>query len=153
MKGMMAMLERFSLFQILRREFATYDLAHAQRDLLAGLTVAAVGLPLALAFGVASGADAAAGLVTAILAGLIIGGLGGAGFQISGPTGAMSAVLIVLASRYGLSGVWVATAMAGIFLIALGAFRLGRYVSFIPSPVITGSVSYTHLTLPTTPYV
>jgi SulP family sulfate permease len=138
MKGMMAMLERFSLFQILRREFATYDLAHAQRDLLAGLTVAAVGLPLALAFGVASGADAAAGLVTAILAGLIIGGLGGAGFQISGPTGAMSAVLIVLASRYGLSGVWVATVMAGIFLIALGAFRLGRYVSFIPSPVITG---------------
>lgn len=135
---MAALLDRLALTRILRREFAAYDLAHFQRDLLAGLTVAAVGLPLALAFGVASGADAAAGLVTAILAGILIGGLGGASFQISGPTGAMSAVLIVLAARYGLSGVWVASVIAGVFLIVLGAFRLGRYISFIPSPVITG---------------
>ncbi len=138
---MAGILSRLSLVQIVRREFMTYDLSHFQRDLLAGLTVAAVGLPLALAFGVASGADAAAGLVTAILAGLLIGGLGGASYQISGPTGAMSAVLIVLASRYGLEGVWVATVLAGLFLIALGAFRLGRYISFIPSPVITGFTS------------
>ena len=75
----------------------------------------------------ASGADAAAGLVTAILAGLVIAGLGGASYQISGPTGAMSAVLIVLAQRYGLAGLWVAGLMAGVFLLLLGLFRLGRY--------------------------
>lgn len=138
---MLSMLERVPLFRIWRLEFANYDMARFQRDLLAGLTVAAVGLPLALAFGVASGADAAAGLVTAILAGVLIGGLGGAGYQISGPTGAMSAILIGLAARYGLSGVWVASLMAGVFLILLGAFRLGRSISFIPSPVITGFTS------------
>lgn len=124
-----------------RREFADYSWPIFRRDLLAGLTVGAVGLPLALAFGVASGADAAAGLVTAILAGVIIAGLGGASYQISGPTGAMSAVLIVLAQRYGLGGIWVAGLMAGLFLLLLGLFRLGRYIAFIPSPVITGFTS------------
>src|SRR5262245_61947735 len=124
-----------------RREFVDYSWPIFRRDLLAGLTVGAVGLPLALAFGVASGADAAAGLVTAILAGVVIAGLGGAAFQISGPTGAMSAVLIVLAQRYGLAGIWVAGLMAGVFLLLLGLFRLGRYIAFIPSPVITGFTS------------
>src|SRR3954467_2013580 len=112
---------------MVRREFSNYRGADPRADLLAGLTVAAVGLPLALAFGVASGADAAAGLVTAILAGIVIGGLGGASYQISGPTSAMSAGLIVLAQRYGLGGVWVACLLAGVFLMLLGIFRLGRY--------------------------
>src|SRR5690242_5822738 len=138
---MAGMLGRLGLVAIWRREFAGYNAALLRRDLLAGITVGAVGLPLALAFGVASGADAAAGLVTAILAGLIIAGLGGASFQISGPTGAMSAVLIVLAQRYGLGGVWVACLLAGLFLVLLGVFRLGRYIAFIPSPVITGFTS------------
>ncbi|NTU80625.1 MAG: SulP family inorganic anion transporter [Chloroflexales bacterium] len=129
------------LFEILRREFTGYNSTSLRRDLLAGITVGAVGLPLALAFGVASGADAAAGLVTAILAGVIIGGLGGASFQISGPTGAMSAVLIVLAQRYGLGGIWTASLLAGLFMLMLGLFRLGRYISFIPSPVIAGFTS------------
>ena len=129
------------LIAIWRREFAGYSWSKFQRDLLAGLTVGAVGLPLALAFGVASGATAAAGVVTAILAGVLIAGLGGASYQISGPTGAMSAVLIVLASRYGLAGVWVAGLLAGLFLVLLGLFRLGRYISFIPAPVITGFTS------------
>ena len=71
------------------------------QDLIAGLTVAAVALPLALAFGVASGSTAAAGLVTAIIAGFIIGVLGGASYLVSGPTGAMSAVLIIIAHQYG----------------------------------------------------
>jgi sulfate permease, SulP family len=132
---------RFPLLVAWRREFAEYNWTIFRRDLLAGLTVGAVALPLALAFGVASGADAAAGLVTAILAGLVIAGLGGAAFQISGPTGAMSAVLIVLAQRYGLAGIWVAGLMAGVFLLLLGLFRLGRYIAFIPSPVITGFTS------------
>ena len=127
--------------EMLREEFAHYNLSKFQRDLLAGLTVAAVALPLALAFGVASGADAAAGLVTAILAGILIGGLGGAPFQISGPTGAMSAVLIVLAARYGLEGVWVAGVLAGLIILVTGALRLGRIVSLIPTPVISGFTS------------
>ncbi|HMO58583.1 MAG TPA: SulP family inorganic anion transporter [Roseiflexaceae bacterium] len=131
----------FPLAAILRREFAGYDAGRLRRDLLAGLTVGAVALPLALAFGVAGGASAAAGMVTAILAGLVIAGLGGTPFQISGPTGAMSAVLIVLAQRYGLEGIWVACVMAGFFMLLLGLLRLGRYISFIPSPVITGFTS------------
>jgi sulfate permease, SulP family len=138
---MVAWMSRLPLIAIWRREFAGYNMAKLRRDLLAGVTVGAVGLPLALAFGVASGADAAAGLVTAILAGVIIGGLGGASFQISGPTGAMSAILLVIAAQYGLGGVWVACVLAGIFLVLLGLFRLGRYVSFIPSPVISGFTS------------
>ncbi len=132
---------RLPVLSLWRSEFAGYSLETFRRDVLAGITVAAVGLPLALAFGVASGADAAAGLVTAILAGVIIGGLGGAAFQISGPTGAMSAILIAIAAKYGLAGVWVACAMAGVMLVALGLFRLGRYISFIPAPVITGFTS------------
>jgi SulP family sulfate permease len=138
---MRSLLSHISLIALLRREFAGYSRTSLQRDILAGLTVGAVALPLALAFGVASGADAPAGMVTAILAGLIIGGLGGSGFQISGPTGAMSAILIVIAGRYGIEGVWVATLLAGVMLILLGLFRLGRYIAFIPSPVIAGFTS------------
>jgi SulP family sulfate permease len=138
---MFSALARLPLVALWRREFADYNFAIFQRDLLAGLTVGAVALPLALAFGVAGGATAAAGMVTAVLAGVIIAGLGGASFQISGPTGAMSAVLIVLAQRYGLAGMWVAGLLAGFFLLLLGLFRLGRYIAFIPSPVITGFTS------------
>lgn len=130
-----------NLFQIWRDEFRGYNGQLFQRDLLAGITVAAVALPLALAFGVASGATAAAGLVTAILAGFIIGGLGGAGYQISGPTGAMSAVLIVLASRYGIEGVWTAGVIAGGLILLMGVFNLGQIVNFIPSAVIAGFTS------------
>lgn len=126
---------------LLRREFRQYNSDTFQRDLLAALTVAAVALPLALAFGVASGADAAAGLVTAVIAGVVIGILGGAPYQISGPTGAMSAVLIVLATRYGLQGMWLAGLLAGVMLLLLGIFRLGRVVALIPAPVISGFTS------------
>ncbi len=128
-------------FQIWRDEFQGYNRQRFEHDLLAGVTVAAVALPLALAFGVASGASAAAGLVTAILAGFLIGTLGGAGYQISGPTGAMSAVLIVLASRYGLEGIWMAGVIAGILILLLGVFKLGQIVNFIPSAVIAGFTS------------
>ena len=138
---MRVLLARVSLFQIWQDEFRGYNLPRFQRDLLAGITVAAVALPLALAFGVASGATAAAGLVTATLAGFIIGGLGGAGYQISGPTGAMSAVLIVLASRYGIEGVWTAGIIAGVLILFMGVFNLGQIVNFIPSAVIAGFTS------------
>ncbi|MEO8356763.1 MAG: SulP family inorganic anion transporter [Chloroflexota bacterium] len=132
---------RRSLARLYRDEFSGYSLAKFQQDLLAGLTVAAVALPLALAFGVASGASAAAGLVTAILAGLIMGLLTGAPFQISGPTGAMSAVLLVLVSRYGLEGIWVAGLFSGALLLIIGILRLGRFIAFIPAPVISGFTS------------
>ena len=127
-----------NLTALYRREFHGYDSAALGQDLLAGLTVSAVALPLALAFGVASGATASAGLITAIVAGIVIGLLSGAPYQISGPTGAMSAVLLVLAGQYGLPGVWLAGLLSGVILLALGLLRLGKLLSYIPSPVITG---------------
>lgn len=132
---------RRSLARLYKDEFTGYSLAKFQQDLLAGLTVAAVALPLALAFGVASGATAAAGLVTAIVAGFVMGFLSGAPYQISGPTGAMSAVLIVLANRYGLEGVWIAGLFSGLLLLLIGLMRLGRFIAFIPSAVISGFTS------------
>ena len=132
---------RRSLARLYRDEFGSYTLLKFQQDLMAGLTVAAVALPLALAFGVASGATAAAGLVTAILAGFVIGALSGAPYQVSGPTGAMSAVLIVLVQRYGLQGIWVAGFISGFLLLLIGLFKLGRFIAFIPAPVITGFTS------------
>ncbi len=132
------MVRSLGLWQIWRREFAHYDANKFRQDVLAGLTVGAVALPLALAFGVSSGATAAAGLVTAILGGLIIGALSGAPYQISGPTGAMSAILIIIAQRYGLEATWVTGVMAGIMILLVGILRLGRFIAFIPAPVITG---------------
>lgn len=112
-----------------------------KQDLMAGITVTAVALPLALAFGVSSGATAAAGLITAILAGVVIGALSGGSFQISGPTGAMSAILVALFQKYGLEGVWIAGALAGLILILAGILKLGKVVSYIPTPVVTGFTS------------
>jgi SulP family sulfate permease len=134
-------MQRLSLRQLWQREFANYTVEKFRQDLLAGLTVAAVALPLALAFGVVSGATAAAGLVTAILSGILIGGLSGAPYQISGPTGAMSAILILISARYGLEGVWLTGVMAGVFILVIGLLRLGRFIAFIPAPVITGFTS------------
>jgi SulP family sulfate permease len=129
------------IVQLWRKEFVGYTAARFRRDLIAGLTVAAVALPLALAFGVASSATAAAGLVTAIIAGFVIGALSGAPYQISGPTGAMAAVLLVVVQKYGLQGLWLAALMAGGFLLLLGVLRLGGVINFIPAPVITGFTS------------
>ena len=106
------------------------------------MTVAAVALPLALAFGVISGASAAAGLVTAIISGYPHWrAVRRAFIRISGPTGAMSAVLIVLAQKYGLNGVFIAGAIAGVLLLVIGLLRLGRFIAFVPAPVITGFTS------------
>lgn len=125
----------------LKQEFSGYRTGTLVQDLLAGLTVAAVALPLALAFGVGSGADAAAGLVTAIIAGLLIGALGGASFQISGPTGAMAAILLPLSARFGVQGVLAAGFLSGIILLVAALLKAGRIVSIIPSAVITGFTS------------
>lgn len=130
-----------TLIRLLKDEFRGYNQVSARRDTIAGLTVAAVALPLALAFGVASGSTPAAGLVTAIVGGFLIGLLGGAPYQISGPTGAMSAVLITIANQQGMRGLWIAGFMAGLLILAIGIFRLGRIVNLIPAPVITGFTS------------
>lgn len=128
-------------FASLRSEFAGYNAARLGGDVMAGLTVCAVALPLALAFGVSSGASAAAGLVTAIVAGVVIALLGGASYQVSGPTGAMSAVLVGIVARYGLQGVFLACFAAGALLLAAGLLRLGKLISFIPMPVSMGFTS------------
>ncbi|MGN1020180.1 MAG: SulP family inorganic anion transporter [Aristaeellaceae bacterium] len=125
----------------LKREFRGYNAQKLIKDLLSGVTVAAVALPLALAFGVSSGATPAAGLVTAIIGGAIIGLLSGASFQISGPTGAMSAILIGIVAQYGLQGVFVASLAAGVIILLAGVLRLGKLVSFIPTSVVMGFTS------------
>lgn len=128
-------------FKDLKKEFKGYKLGTFANDLMAGITVAAVALPLALAFGVSSGVNASAGLITAIIAGLVIGTLSGAFYQISGPTGAMAAILISIVAKYSIQGVFVATLIAGIILLIAGIFKMGNLVSFIPMPVITGFTS------------
>lgn len=128
-------------FADLKKEFAGYNGQKLTKDIMAGITVAAVALPLALAFGVSSGATAASGLVTAILGGIIISVFSGASFQISGPTGAMTAILVTLASQYGMQGIFMASFLAGIILVLAGIFKLGRIIYYIPSSVITGFTS------------
>lgn len=109
-----------------------------RRDIIAGVTVAVVALPLALAFGVASGLGAAAGLVTAILAGILAAVFGGSNLQISGPTGAMTVVLLPIVSAYGVQGVLVVGLMAGVILLVLAFAGTGRYMRYIPLPVVEG---------------
>ncbi|MEU5939437.1 SulP family inorganic anion transporter [Micromonospora sp. NPDC047548] len=109
-----------------------------RRDLLAGLTVAVVALPLALAFGVTSGLGAQAGLVTAVVAGAVAAVFGGSNLQVSGPTGAMTVVLVPVVQQFGTTGVLMVGAMAGLILVALALARLGRYVRYLPTPVIEG---------------
>lgn len=125
----------------LKAEFKGYNGKKLTQDLMAGLTVAAVALPLALAFGVSSGADAASGLVTAIVAGIVIGILSGASYQISGPTGAMAAILLSVSAKYGITGVLTAGFLSGAILIIAAVCRVGKLVSYLPAPVITGFTS------------
>ncbi len=130
-----------SFVEMLRGEFKGYNGQKLSKDIMAGLTVTAVALPLALAFGVSCGASAAAGLVTAIIGGIIIGLLSGASFQISGPTGAMSAILVGIVASFGLNGVFVVCFIAGILLVLCALFKIGKLVEMIPRPVITGFTS------------
>ncbi|WP_405763907.1 SulP family inorganic anion transporter [Actinacidiphila glaucinigra] len=109
-----------------------------RRDLLAGLTVAIVALPLALGFGISSGAGAEAGLATAVVAGALAAVFGGSNLQVSGPTGAMTVVLVPIVAEYGTSGVLAVGLLAGLMMIALAVARAGRYMSYVPAPVIEG---------------
>lgn len=109
-----------------------------RRDILAGITVGVVALPLALAFGISSGVGAAAGLITAVIAGLVAAVFGGSHVQVSGPTGAMAVILAPIVALQGLGSVVVVTVIAGLIVLVAGVTGLGRAVTFIPWPVIEG---------------
>ncbi|WP_149183016.1 SulP family inorganic anion transporter [Streptomyces sp. TRM49041] len=109
-----------------------------RRDLLAGLTVAIVALPLALGFGVSSGLGAEAGLATAVVAGALAALFGGSNLQVSGPTGAMTVVLVPIVAQYGPSGVLTVGLIAGVIVVGLALARAGRYMAYIPASVVEG---------------
>jgi SulP family sulfate permease len=116
----------------------TYSRSQFAGDLLAGITVGLVALPLAMAFAIASGVPPQAGLYTAVVAGFLISALGGSSTQIGGPTGAFVVVVFGIISRYGLDGLYMCTLLAGIMLVILGATGLGTAVRYIPRPVVVG---------------
>jgi SulP family sulfate permease len=115
-----------------------YSVSTFRADAIAGLTVAIVALPLAMALGIASGASPDKGLITAVIAGLLISALGGSRVQVGGPTGAFVVVIFNVIAKYGYDGLLIATLLAGLILIAAGLFRLGQLIKYIPHPVVTG---------------
>jgi SulP family sulfate permease len=115
-----------------------YGLARLRADLVAGLTVAIVALPLAMALGIASGASPREGLITAVIAGFLISALGGSRVQIGGPTGAFVVIVAGIIATHGFSGLVLATAMAGVILIVAGYCGVGKLMRFVPMPVVTG---------------
>jgi len=123
------------LVEILRRG---YDMNKFKRDTLAGMTVAVVSIPLAMALAIASGVAPAQGLYTAIVAGFFIALLGGSKYQIGGPTGAFVVVIFNVMKNYGAEGLMMAMLIAGMCLIAAGLLKLGTYIKYIPYPVVTG---------------
>ncbi len=133
--GLVSFAIRPALFSILK---AGYSKSQLTRDICAGLTVGVVALPLAMAFAIASGAPPERGLFTAIVAGTLISLLGGSRFQIGGPTGAFVVIVAGIIARHGYEGLVVATLMAGVFLMLMGFFKLGKVLQFIPYPVTTG---------------
>lgn len=115
-----------------------YDGTKFRRDLIAGITVAMVALPLSMAIATASGSTPDRGLITAIVGGFLVSALGGSRFQIGGPAGAFIVLVASIIERHGIDGLIMATAMGGMILIAIGALRLGTYIKYIPHPVTVG---------------
>jgi SulP family sulfate permease len=122
------------LFETLR----TYDSSTFARDCVAGITVGLVALPLAMAFGISSGASPQSGIYTAVVAGFIISALGGSRVQIGGPTGAFVVVVSGIIAKHGLDGLFMCTLLAGIVLVLMGLTGLGAAVRFLPRPVVVG---------------
>ena len=127
-----------------------YDRKQFSTDLLAGIIVGIVALPLAIAFGIASGVTPEKGIITAIVAGLIVSLLGGSKVQIGGPTGAFIIIIYGIIQQYGFEGLTVATLMAGFFLIMFGLLHLGTIIKYIPYPIVVGFTSGIALTIFTT---
>ena len=118
-----------------------YGFETFRHDLIAGLTVAVVALPLAMALAIASGTTPDRGLFTAVIAGFLISALGGSRLQVGGPTGAFVVVVFATIERHGYDGLLLATLLAGAMLVLLGLARLGTIIKYIPYPVITGFTS------------
>ena len=133
-------------FEVLRG----YSRQTFSADLMAGLVVGIVALPLAIAFGIASGVSPEKGIITAVVAGFVVSLLGGSRVQIGGPTGAFIVIVYGVVQQYGETGLLVATFMAGVLLVAMGLFKLGAVIRFIPYPVVVGFTAGIALTIFTT---
>lgn len=127
-----------------------YDKKIFMADLMAGIIVGIVALPLAIAFGIASGVSPEKGIITAIVAGMMISVFGGSKVQIGGPTGAFIVIVYGIIQQYGIQGLTIATLMAGVFLIGLGVLRLGTIIKYIPYPIVVGFTSGIAVTIFTT---
>lgn len=128
----------------------TYDKKTFMSDLMAGIIVGIVALPLAIAFGIASGVTPEKGIITAIVAGLVISLFGGSKVQIGGPTGAFIIIIYGIIQKYGFEGLTIATLMAGFFLVFFGLLRLGTIIKYIPYPIVVGFTSGIAVTIFTT---
>lgn len=128
----------------------TYDKKTFMSDLMAGIIVGIVALPLAIAFGIASGVTSEKGIITAIVAGLVISLFGGSKVQIGGPTGAFIIIIYGIIQKYGFEGLTIATLMAGFFLVLFGLLRLGTIIKYIPYPIVVGFTSGIAVTIFTT---
>eukprot|EP01137_Pigoraptor_chileana_P013836 Opistho-2@67796 len=118
-----------------------YNRQQFSKDLMAGIIVGIVSLPLAIAFAIASGVSPEKGLFTAVVAGFVISALGGSKVQIGGPTGAFIVVVYGIVQQFGVNGLIIATFMAGVMLVVMGFARLGAVIKFIPHPLIIGFTS------------
>ena len=127
-----------------------YDRKTFTADVMAGIIVGIVALPLAIAFGIASGVTPEKGIITAIVAGLIISVFGGSKVQIGGPTGAFIIIIYGIIQQYGMEGLAIATFMAGVFLVLLGVLKLGTIIKYIPYPIVVGFTSGIAVTIFTT---
>lgn len=128
----------------------TYGKKTFMSDLMAGIIVGIVALPLAIAFGIASGVTPEKGIITAIVAGLVISLFGGSKVQIGGPTGAFIIIIYGIIQKYGFEGLTIATLMAGLFLVLFGLLRLGTIIKYIPYPIVVGFTSGIAVTIFTT---
>ena len=134
----------------LAQTLKNYSKKQFTTDLLAGIIVGIVALPLAIAFGIASGVTPEKGIITAIVAGLLVSVLGGSKVQIGGPTGAFIIIIYGIIQQYGFEGLTIATLMAGVFLIMFGLLHLGTIIKYIPYPIVVGFTSGIALTIFTT---
>lgn len=124
-----------------------YSLAKFKADFISGIVVGIVALPLAIAFGIASGVSPTTGLITAIIGGFMVSAFGGNTVQIGGPTGAFIVIVYNIIAQFGMTGLAIATLMAGLILVMMGLFRLGTVIKFIPYPIVVGFTAGIALTI------
>lgn len=143
-------MKTFSLKPQLLTSLKTYNRQTLTADIMAGIIVGIVALPLAITFGIASGVTPEKGIITAIISGFIISLLGGSKVQIGGPTGAFIVIIYGIIQKYGIEGLMIATVMAGVFLLLFGLLKLGTIIKYIPYPIVVGFTSGIAVTIFTT---